>query len=508
MSMALVLACSVALQLTAAILALRLIRLTGQRMAWGLISAAMCLMAARRIVPLYHVVTGDATFVPDPLTEWIGVLLSVFMVVGMMGIAPFFSAARRAEVALRESEATLKTIFSSVDSGILLIDSATHTIVDINPAAARLFGAPREDIVGSVCHRYICPAEGGKCPITDLRQKVDNAERLLIKADGNSSPIIKTVTPVRFGERDYLLESITDVTQLKETEKRLRESERKFRSAFEDSRDAFYITTLEGRFLDFNRAFLELFGHSQEEMAALNIADIYEDPADLEDFRKAIGRDGSVRDYGVILHKKDGRRMECLITASARYADDGGISGYQGIVRDITRQKELEEELRNLSLVDDLTGLYNRRGFSLLSQQQIKVAERSRKELLLFFADLDNMKQINDTLGHTEGDKALMEVAAVLKEAFRESDIIGRIGGDEFAVLALDATDVTREALMKRLGDLVEARNAGEGRRYELSLSIGIARYRNGDHATLEALMTKADALMYEDKRRKQNPAG
>jgi PAS domain S-box-containing protein len=319
-------------------------------------------MAARRGGPLYYGVMGDAAFVPDPLTAWIGVALSVFMAMGMMGIAPFFSAARRAEVALRESEATLKTIFSSVDSGILLIDSATHTIVDINPAAARLFGVPRENIVGSACYRYICPAEAGKCPITDLGQKVDNAERLLIKADGSSCPIIKTVTPVRFGERDYLLESITDVTQLKETEKRLRESERKFRSAFEDSRDAFYITTLGGRFLDFNRAFLELFGYSQEEMAALNIADIYEDPAGLEDFREAIGRDGSVRDYGVILHKKDGRRMECLITASARYADDGGISGYQGIVRDITRQKELEEELRNLSLVDDLTGLYNRRG--------------------------------------------------------------------------------------------------------------------------------------------------
>jgi diguanylate cyclase (GGDEF)-like protein/PAS domain S-box-containing protein len=504
MVMTVVLACSIALQLTAAVMAFRLIRLTGRRAAWSLISAALVLMAVRPMMIFYHVLAGDSAFLPDPLNELVGLTLSLFLAVGMMGIAPFFSAAKRSEEALRESEATLKAIFNSVDSGIILIDPATHTIVDINPAAARLFGTGKEEIVGAVCHRYICPAEVGKCPITDLGQKVDNSERVLLKADKSTCPIIKTVTPVRFGEHLYLLENMTDITHLKKTEKALKESEQKFRSVFEDSRDALYITTREGRFIDFNRAWLELFGYSQEEMAALNSGDTYANFADRAVFQKAMEENGSVRDYEVHLLKKGGRRMECLITATARHTDDGSISGYQGIIRDITEKKEIEERLRTLSLVDELTGLYNRRGFLILSQQQMKVAERTRKEMLLFFADLDHMKRINDTLGHPQGDKALVEAAAILKEAFRESDIIGRMGGDEFAILALDTTDETQEVLTRRLQHLIEAYNGVEGRAYQLSLSLGIAHYSRERHSSLNELMTRADSLMYEEKRNKQ----
>ncbi len=288
----------------------------------------------------------------------------------------------------------------------------------------------------------------------------------------------------------------------KHAEKALKDGEQKFRTLFEDSRDAIYITTKDGRFIDFNHAYLELFGYSREEMKDLLVKDTYMNPAERDTFRKKIEGKGSVRDYEVKLRKKNGQEMDCLITAVTRY-DDSEISGYQGIIRDITEKKQMEEKLRTLSIVDDLTGLYNRRGFFTLTQQQIKVADRTKKSMLLFFIDLDKMKQINDVLGHQEGDKAIVEVAKILKEVFRESDIIGRIGGDEFAILAIDTTDETKDVLMKRLDDYLDDCNREEGRNYQLSLSIGISRYNPEKPSTLDKLMAQADMLMYDEKKKK-----
>jgi diguanylate cyclase (GGDEF)-like protein/PAS domain S-box-containing protein len=175
-----------------------------------------------------------------------------------------------------------------------------------------------------------------------------------------------------------------------------------------------------------------------------------------------------------------------------------------GTAQDITERKHLEERLLTISISDELTGLYNRRGFITLSEQQLKIAERTKKDMLLFFADLDKMKLINDTLGHQEGDKALIDISTILKEVFRESDIIGRIGGDEFAVLAIDTTDETRDVLVNRLHNTLDDYNRPEGRNYQLSLSIGIAHYNPETPLNLDELMAQADELMYEEKRKKQ----
>ena len=172
--------------------------------------------------------------------------------------------------------------------------------------------------------------------------------------------------------------------------------------------------------------------------------------------------------------------------------------------KEIAKQKQLEERLKAMSFTDELTGLYNRRGFFTLAQQQMKITERTKKDMLLFFADLDKMKQINDTMGHQVGDKALIEIATILKEVFRESDIIGRMGGDEFAILAIDTTDETREVLIMRLHNILDDYNRPEGRSYHLALSIGIAHYDPEKPSSLDKLMAQADILMYEEKRNKQ----
>ena len=172
---------------------------------------------------------------------------------------------------------------------------------------------------------------------------------------------------------------------------------------------------------------------------------------------------------------------------------------------DITERKKMEEGLITLSITDLLTGLYNRRGFIMFAEQQLKLSNRSKRGMLLFFTDLDGMKWINDTLGHEEGDKALIEAATVLKDTFRSSDIIARMGGDEFAVLTIDTTDINPEIITARVQNLIDIRNRRENRRYTLSISVGSSFYDPENPCSIDELMAEADKSMYEHKRSKKS---
>ena len=167
-------------------------------------------------------------------------------------------------------------------------------------------------------------------------------------------------------------------------------------------------------------------------------------------------------------------------------------------VRDVI----VERELRYLALTDDLTCLYNRRGFFAAATQQLKLARRNKHSMLLLYGDVDNLKQINDCYGHREGDLALVRTADALEEAFRDSDILARLGGDEFAVLALEASSQNEEAILQRLRESLKKANADESR-YELSLSAGVARFDPQHAVSLGELMEHADREMYQQKRKR-----
>lgn len=163
-------------------------------------------------------------------------------------------------------------------------------------------------------------------------------------------------------------------------------------------------------------------------------------------------------------------------------------------------------EFRALAIVDELTGLHNRRGFVSLGEQQLKLARRSKKEIILMFADLDGLKTINDQLGHPEGDLALIETAKILKGTFRSSDIVARIGGDEFAVIAIEAGKVHLDVLISRLRQKLKNWNARGEHRFKLSFSVGAACLNPGETFSLEELMAQADEALYREKRSKRQP--
>jgi diguanylate cyclase (GGDEF)-like protein len=167
------------------------------------------------------------------------------------------------------------------------------------------------------------------------------------------------------------------------------------------------------------------------------------------------------------------------------------------------KQALLDRELRYLALTDDLTCLFNRRGFFAAATHQLKLAQRNGQGLLLLFCDVDNLKKINDSYGHREGDQALINAADALEQTFRDSDILARLGGDEFVVLATEASVQTSEVLLRRLEKALKKSNTGNSR-YQLSLSVGMARFDPKRAISLGELMAQADEAMYAQKRNHQ----
>lgn len=173
-------------------------------------------------------------------------------------------------------------------------------------------------------------------------------------------------------------------------------------------------------------------------------------------------------------------------------------------IRHAIERHRLLSALRSLSLIDDLTGLYNRRGFADLGDQYLKLARRTGRGVTLVYLDLDRFKTINDSLGHHVGDRALLKVAEILRATFRRSDIIARVGGDEFVVLALEASGESAEFLVERLRARFQETNQMSREPYQLSVSIGMARHDGDTRLRLEDLLAQADSAMYEEKRSKR----
>jgi diguanylate cyclase (GGDEF)-like protein len=201
-----------------------------------------------------------------------------------------------------------------------------------------------------------------------------------------------------------------------------------------------------------------------------------------------------------VRYRKDGSRVEVIMAGSPIMMDDKMI-GAVGVYTDISDRVRMEEALRAMALRDDLTGLYNRRGFLVLADQHLKIAQREKKNMILLYADVDDLKYINDTFGHPYGDQALRETAQSIKSTFRKSDVIARIGGDEFVVLAIENTRASPESLMDRLRKKLASFNAQGDRDYQLSLSMGWVYHDHTSPRSLEELIHQADQAMYNQKK-------
>jgi diguanylate cyclase (GGDEF)-like protein len=191
-------------------------------------------------------------------------------------------------------------------------------------------------------------------------------------------------------------------------------------------------------------------------------------------------------------------------------SEPGGV--IYAVARDVTEPKAnreklttLTEDLRVMAVMDELTGLHNRRGFNILAEQQCRQAHRKRQKAVFFFADLDGLKQINDTFGHDVGDEAIRAAGALLVGAFRRSDIVARLGGDEFVALAPDAAVDQVRTIIERLQEMVRQFNSSEPRPpFTLAMSVGSTIYDPDQSETIDDVLRRADSAMYEQKARRK----
>ncbi len=396
-------------------------------------------------------------------------------------------------------------ILNNVSEGILELN-LNNKIVYANPFTHFLTGMGEEELLGSYFTDLF--EDPHKTRIKELIDLIDSgpheiAGDLPLKLSGKAVSL--NILPVYDGEHKSIIAILNDNTKRKQTEDAIRESEDKFRNFAEQSIVGINLIQ-DGVFKYVNPKFAEMFGYTIEE--CLNNMPfrelVYpEDMPIVEEhiIRRLSGKVKSVR-YDFRGVKKTGEIIHVEIFGSSILFN--GKPASTATLLDITERKRMENEILELSLRDHLTELYNRRGFISLAEQQIKMAQRAEKKIQLTFIDVDDLKLINDTLGHEQGDKALIETANILRHAFRQSDIIARVGGDEFAVIAIDTVDMNSEAFSKRLQQKIVEFNAKELRKYKLSMSWGTAVYDPQSPVSMGELMSSADKLMYTQKMAKQ----
>jgi len=293
-----------------------------------------------------------------------------------------------------------------------------------------------------------------------------------------------------------------------------------WRTLLEATGDGVLVIGTLGRVLSANPAFCRLFGlqESAGTLTGVALAELWTRLGDaFADTAHFLGRtvelqrqDGPVA--GESWTMNDGRVLECDVLP---VVVDGRRSEQLWLWRDVTDRDRLRSgegqgqphDANHLSYLDELTGLYNRRGFLRHARTQLDAAALARRPMLVIFVDVDGLKNINDRLGHAAGDRALVDTAKVLKSTFRERDVVARLGGDEFVVLVTDSSAVRAEDLLARLTLRVEALNGHPDREFHLGFSTGVAAFEPTAPEPLEELLSEADSRMYLEKRRRKDAA-
>lgn len=280
--------------------------------------------------------------------------------------------------------------------------------------------------------------------------------------------------------------------------------EQRFRAIVQSVPDAIFSTSPDGVIETWNPAAAELFGYGSEEAVGMHLLRLV--PRDQRD--EALNllhrvRGGQTVDAAEVTRlARDGQLVEVSLSLSPLRDAELVVTGVAGVVRDVSSSKQAADQLRELALRDPLTGLYNRRQFEDELDRQLALARRTGRPGVALLLDLDRFKEVNDTFGHAAGDELLRGVAAVLTRRLRTTDLIARIGGDEFAAILIDVDEAQADAVARGIEDRIDALRIGNGDTIATSASIGVAGF-GGLEASREDVLRRADLAMYERKRDK-----
>jgi len=304
----------------------------------------------------------------------------------------------------------------------------------------------------------------------------------------------------------------------------LRESDHRYKTLLKQLPVGVYRSTPEGRLIEANPALLKMLGRSTSELKRLHLESLYYKKADRLSLIDSLEK-FSVTVSEFRLRQKEGGTIWVRDYCRAVRGGHGAIAYFDGILVDIDREKRAEakvekilqklresnlerqemiQRLEGFSVTDELTGLYNRRGFFTITREYLNLGIRKNIRMYLLFIDMDDLKVTNDTYGHHVGDEALRQLAQILRSTFRNSDIKGRMGGDEFAIFPIDSTEEGVAAATHRLAQNIAAFNESGMTPFKISISTGVSCFDPASPETMEKLMMAADKKMYQNKSAKR----
>ena len=425
---------------------------------------------------------------------------------GVRGIIMTFrdvTARRRADEALRLSESLNRSMLAAMPDIVMRV-SRQGVYLDVITRDPRKLYVPVDQLVGSRV-TDVLPAEPARRNLEAITEALETGETQVVEygltvMEGERH-FESRVVP---GGEDEAVAVIRDVTDRRKTEDALRESERQFRLLAENSRDLIYRIVLKPRLrFDYVSPSSEEFvGYTPQEHydnPELGLALVH--PDDLSTIRSVID---SGHDFDEPLELRWIRRDGSVIWTEHQmtpiYDEEGDLYALEGFARDVTERKDMEEELRRLSLHDQLTGLHNRR-YCEAEMDRLNVPRQL--PLGLVICDVNGLKQVNDTMGHAEGDRLLQRVASVIRETVRVEDIVARWGGDEFVII-LPKTSISR---VEDIGLALEKAADMEMGSARVGLAAGWATKEDAREG-LEAVMRAAEEMMYQRKAIAKRKAG
>jgi diguanylate cyclase (GGDEF)-like protein/PAS domain S-box-containing protein len=408
---------------------------------------------------------------------------------------------------IESSHNRMLTVLNSIDAIVYVADMETYEVLFINNYMKKIFG----DITGQICWKAIQSGQSGPCPFC-TNSKLIGADGVPLEmyrwefqntTNGHWYDIHDRAIRWIDG-RVVRMEIATDISQRKESEEKIQQQNLFLESVVESLPYPFYVIDLASYEIELSNTIAAQAGIKTGKKC-FTATHHSESPCNSEEHECPLNLVKTKREPVIVEHihqNKDGEEKYIEVHGYPIADKNGIISKMIEIQIDITERKKAEEKLQQISITDEMTGLYNRRGFFILGEKQIQLADRTPGEIYVIYADCDKLKLINDTLGHKMGDEFIQETAALLKETFRMSDIIGRLGGDEFVVLLVEEAGKESEAILQaRLTEAIARKSQQQGRKFPFSISYGITRYDRRKPSSLENLLSQADHNMYQDKK-------